>query len=88
MALLKRKVNKLMKRYNSSMNSSITKSKEQYHKLFLESRQELPVDEEDQISLVAEDDLLQSTKMTNIPNRKQIKALSARVIEEVAKRED
>lgn len=88
MFLLKRKLYKLMKGYKGDMNSSINQSKDKYHALFLESRKALPADEDDQISLAAEDDLLQSSKMTNVPNRKQIKALSARLIEVAAKRED
>ncbi|KAM8704413.1 hypothetical protein ACLKA7_008937 [Drosophila subpalustris] len=88
MLLLKRKLYKLMKGYKADMSSSIAQSRDQYHHLFLNSHKGICADDNDRMSKVGEDDLLTSTKMTNVPNRKQIKALSARLMEAVAKRED
>ncbi|XP_034485649.1 ankyrin repeat domain-containing protein 26-like [Drosophila innubila] len=88
MLLLKRKLYKLMKAYKPDMNSSIAQSKDKYHNLFLVSHKGRSADDNDRMSMVAEDDLLQSNKMTNVPNRKQIKALSARLMEVAAKRDE
>lgn len=89
MLLLKRKLYKLMKGYKAAdMSSSIVQSRDQYHHLFLDNHKGISADDNDRMSKVGEDDLLTSTKMTNVPNRKQIKALSARLMEAVAKRDD
>ncbi|XP_034116400.2 uncharacterized protein LOC117576005 [Drosophila albomicans] len=88
MTVLKRKVHKLMKAYKPIMNEPIQPRKEEYHKLFLQGFSGTCPDDEDRTSMMAVEDELMSSKMTNVPNRKQIKAQSARLIEAVAKRDD
>ncbi|KAH8417082.1 hypothetical protein KR222_002895 [Zaprionus bogoriensis] len=87
MALLKRKVYKLMKAYKTKMKSEITKYTEQYHEEFLTTLNQLENNDGDQIEVRNVDDALKSSKMDNVPNRKQIKAQSIRVLE-IVRRED
>jgi len=47
------------------------------------------VDTEEQAPTAPEDDILQENKtMANVPNRKQIKAQSAKLVEELSKRDE
>ncbi|KAH8359706.1 hypothetical protein KR093_008423, partial [Drosophila rubida] len=87
MAVLKRKVQTLMKAYNSDMELSIKRNRDEYHNMFLETFTGICGDDDDRNSLAVEDDIM-SAKITNVPNRKQIKAQSARLLEAVAKREE
>jgi len=89
--LLKRKVYKLMKGYFVEMKPALIKrNKEEYHADFLASRYHFEATEdEDQQAVSQEQDLLQENKtMANIPNRKQIKAASAKYLEDMAKKND
>ncbi|KAH8310265.1 hypothetical protein KR044_000324, partial [Drosophila immigrans] len=91
MHLLKRKVYKLMKGYLVEMKPAMIKrNKEEYHIDFLASRYYYEAaEDDDQQAVSQEQDLLQENKtMANIPNRKQIKAASAKFIEDMAKREE
>ncbi|XP_034488067.1 uncharacterized protein LOC117792159 [Drosophila innubila] len=91
MHLLKRKVYKLMKGYLVEMKPAmINRNKEEYHADFLASRYYFEATEDDDQQAVSqEQDLLQENKtMANIPNRKQIKAASAKFLEDMAKRDE
>ncbi|KAH8417081.1 hypothetical protein KR222_002896 [Zaprionus bogoriensis] len=87
MAMLKRKVYKLMKSYTPEMQSKVENSKNKYHMAFLKAK-ELPDnidgDQQDTKNIDDDDD---STKNVNIPNRKQIKAQSVKVLQ-CMRRED
>ncbi|KAH8310668.1 hypothetical protein KR044_002459, partial [Drosophila immigrans] len=87
MTLLKRKLHTLMRAYGTQMESSIKQSKNEYHNIFLEGLKTRSDDDDRKSMRVIEDELLTS-KMTHVPNRKQIKALSARLIEAAVKREE
>ncbi|XP_051863268.1 uncharacterized protein LOC133837566 isoform X2 [Drosophila sulfurigaster albostrigata] len=91
MHLLKRKVYKLMKGYLVEMKPAmIQRNKEEYHIDFLASRYYYEAaEDDDQQAVSQEQDLLQENKtMAHIPNRKQIKAASAKFLEDMAKRDD
>ncbi|KAH8359707.1 hypothetical protein KR093_008424, partial [Drosophila rubida] len=91
MHLLKRKVYKLMKGYLVEMKPAMIKrNKEEYHIDFLASRYYYEATEDDDQQAVSqEQDLLQENKtMAHIPNRKQIKAASAKCLEDMAKRDE
>lgn len=88
MHLLKRKLYRLMKAYGKTKTPvMIVEHRNAYHTSFLAScRDKENVEEDQQQGTVIEDD--QDKAMVNIPNRKQIKAQSARLVEEVLKRDD
>ncbi|KAH8278655.1 hypothetical protein KR018_006638 [Drosophila ironensis] len=91
MHMVKRKVYKLMKAYTVELKpAAIKRNMEEYHHDYLASldMMEAP-DQDEQAQTAPEDDLLQETKtMANVPNRKQIKAQSAKLVEESAKRDE
>lgn len=91
MHMVKRKIYKLMKAYAVELKpATIKRNVEEYHVDFLASLDMYePVDNEEQAPTAPEDDILQENKtMANVPNRKQIKAQSAKLVEELAKRDE
>ncbi|XP_039489994.1 uncharacterized protein LOC120450850 [Drosophila santomea] len=91
MHMVKRKIYKLMKAYAVELKpATIKRNVEEYHADFLASLDMYePVDNEEQAPTAPEDDILQENKtMANVPNRKQIKAQSAKLVEELAKRDE
>ncbi|KAH8369389.1 hypothetical protein KR009_009634 [Drosophila setifemur] len=91
MYMVKRKIYKLMKAYTVELKpAAIKKNVEEYHTDFLASLDSNePVDNDEPTQNAPEDDILQENKtMANVPNRKQIKAQSAKLVEELAKREE
>ncbi|EDW55198.1 uncharacterized protein LOC6614216 [Drosophila sechellia] len=91
MHMVKRKIYKLMKAYAVELKpATIKRNVEEYHADFLASLDMYePVDNEEQAPNAPEDDILQENKtMANVPNRKQIKAQSAKLVEELAKRDE
>lgn len=88
MALLKRKVYKLMQAFNrlGIKKDKLPIGREKYHQEFLNSLQIPEVVEEEQGVANQDDDYIKA--MMTIPNSKQLKALSAKVCEEVVKREE
>ncbi|TDG42786.1 hypothetical protein AWZ03_010798 [Drosophila navojoa] len=91
MNTLKRKVYKLMKHYSDKMLPSLQKSKQAYHEQFLATyeRREPYNDEDQQTGMTMGGDLLEDTRVNiNVPNRKQIKAQSARIVESAIRREE
>ncbi|EDV48118.1 uncharacterized protein LOC6553199 [Drosophila erecta] len=91
MHMVKRKIYKLMKAYAVELKpATIKRNVEEYHADFLASLDLYePVDNEEQAPNAPEDDILQENKtMANVPNRKQIKAQSAKLVEELAKRDE
>lgn len=91
MNTLKRKMYKLMKGYSDKMLPSLKKSKQEYHEKFLatvEGREGYH-DDDQHTGMNVGGDLLEDTKDNiNVPNRKQIKAQSARIVENAIKREE
>lgn len=88
MHMVKRKIYKLMKAYTVELKAAtIKRNVEEYHADFLASLDMYePVDNDEPPQTAPEDDILQENKtMANVPNRKQIKAQSAKLIEELAK---
>ncbi|XP_064550253.1 uncharacterized protein LOC135436549 [Drosophila montana] len=88
MTFLKRSVYKLMKGYSPQMSASLKQSKNSYHLAFLatfEHRETNQGEEQDIVALG--DDLINDRTMANIPNRKRIKAQSAKILEEASKRD-
>ncbi|BFF89572.1 uncharacterized protein DMAD_08305 [Drosophila madeirensis] len=91
MHIVKRKVYKLMKGYTVELRpATIKRNVEEYHADFLASLDMFePIDNDGQQQAVPEEDLLQENKtMANVPNRKQIKAQSAKLVEELSKRDE
>ncbi|KAH8344362.1 hypothetical protein KR084_010180 [Drosophila pseudotakahashii] len=91
MHMVKRKIYKLMKAYAVELKpATVKRNVEEYHADFLASLDMYePVDTEEQAPTAPEDDILQENKtMANVPNRKQIKAQSAKLVEELAKRDE
>nr|AAX33652.1 Dbuz\CG14609f-PA [Drosophila buzzatii] len=88
MHYLKRKVYKLMQAFTPSMAASFGQSRERYHQFYLEKVEPTRVYDDDQQDGPKIDDLLEDRTLASIPNRKQIKAQSARLLEEAAKREE
>ncbi|KAL7728292.1 hypothetical protein ACLKA6_007398 [Drosophila palustris] len=87
MHLLKRKVYKLMKAYDyNTTPKMLAENREAYHVKFMANRVPNESVEEEQQGTVIEDD--PNKAMANIPSRKQIKAQSARLVEEASKREE
>ncbi|XP_030559272.1 uncharacterized protein LOC115761611 [Drosophila novamexicana] len=90
MHVLKRKVYRVMKLFNADMEASRQNCKEKYHSAYLATvnTNEFMDDDEDQTA-IADDDIIQDQKiMANVPNRKQIKMLSSRVVEQAVRREE
>ncbi|XP_064550311.1 uncharacterized protein LOC135436595 isoform X1 [Drosophila montana] len=89
MHLLKRKVYKLTKGYNADMMSSLKSSKQKYHADYLATIDKYDYfDENQQRGETVGEDLLQEQKtQANVPKRKQIKAQSARLLEEASRRD-
>ncbi|XP_064550277.1 uncharacterized protein LOC135436568 [Drosophila montana] len=88
MTFLKRSVYKLMKGYSPQMSASLKQSKNSYHLAFLATFEQRETNQGEEQDIVAlGDDLINDKTMANIPNRKRIKAQSARVVEEASKRE-
>ncbi|XP_032593173.1 uncharacterized protein LOC116805430 [Drosophila grimshawi] len=87
MNLLKRKVYKLMKSYKAIKRSDKDNSREKYHIEFLNTINYNPyIDEDEGHGAIVGEDLLQAQKtLANIPDRKQIKAQSSRLVEDHAK---
>ncbi|XP_017849560.1 uncharacterized protein LOC108604547 isoform X1 [Drosophila busckii] len=91
MHVLKRKVYKLMKGYLVEMKpATIKRNREEYHADFLATLDMFEqIDDEEPQPVVPEEDLLQENKKeANIPNRKQIKAQSVKLLEEQAKKDE
>lgn len=92
MHLLKRKVYTLLKGYLVELRPiTIKRNREEYHSDYLASRfiLEENKDEDDQPVSHDEDDMDEIKTSVNVPNRHQIKVLSAKYIEEmVAKRNE
>ncbi|XP_017104214.2 uveal autoantigen with coiled-coil domains and ankyrin repeats-like [Drosophila bipectinata] len=91
MHMVKRKIYKLMKAYTVELKpATIKRNVEEYHADFLASLDMYePVDADEPPPTAPEDDILQENKtMANVPNRKQIKAQSAKLIEELAKQNE
>ncbi|KAH8278652.1 hypothetical protein KR018_006622 [Drosophila ironensis] len=91
MHMVKRKVYKLMKAYTVELKpATIKRNMEEYHNDYLISLDMFePSETDDQQQAAPENDILQETKtMANVPNRKHIKAQSAKLVEESAKREE
>ncbi|EDV93398.1 uncharacterized protein LOC6564419 [Drosophila grimshawi] len=90
MHILKRKVYKLMKGYLVEMSPSIiARNKEEYHADFLASLEIVEeIDDDDQQSVLPEDLLVENKYNVHVPNRKQIKAQSAKFLDELAKRDE
>lgn len=91
MHMVKRKIYKLMKAYTVELKpTTIKRNVEEYHADFLASLDmNEPVDADEPPQTAPEDDILQENKtMANVPNRKQIKAQSAKLLEELAKRDE
>lgn len=88
MALLKRKVYKLMQAYNrlGIKKDKLPIGREKYHQEFLNTIQVPEVVEDEQGVAAIDDDYVKA--MMTIPNSKQLKALSAKVCEEVIKRDE
>lgn len=79
-----------MKLFNADMEASRQNCKEKYHSAYLATvnTNEFMDDDEDQTA-IADDDIIQDQKiMANVPNRKQIKMLSSRVVEQAVRREE
>ncbi|KAH8340750.1 cingulin-like protein 1 [Drosophila kikkawai] len=91
MHMVKRKIYKVMKAYTIELKpATIKRNVEEYHTDFLASLDmHEAVDTDEQPKTAPEDDILQENKtMANVPNRKQIKAQSAKLLEELAKRDE
>nr|AAX33649.1 Dbuz\CG14609c-PA [Drosophila buzzatii] len=90
MNTIKRKVYKLMKAYSGKMLPALKKSKEQYHQDFLNTFQQRELfNDSDRKTCTMSVDLMEETKVNiNVPSRKQIKAQSARLVEDAVKREE
>ncbi|XP_001359747.1 uncharacterized protein [Drosophila pseudoobscura] len=91
MHMVKRKIYKLMKGYTVELRrATIKRNVDEYHADYLASLDMLePIDNDEQQQAAPEEDLLQENKtMANVPNRKQIKAQSAKLVEELSKRDE
>ncbi|KAH8375055.1 uncharacterized protein LOC110188405 [Drosophila serrata] len=91
MHMVKRKIYKVMKAYTIELKpATIKRNVEEYHTDFLATLgMHETVDTDEQPQTAPEDDILQENKtMANVPNRKQIKAQSAKLLEELAKRDE
>ncbi|KAH8243935.1 hypothetical protein KR032_011572 [Drosophila birchii] len=91
MHMVKRKIYKVMKAYTIELKpATIKRNVEEYHIEFLASlNMQETVDTDEAPQTAPEDDILQENKtMANVPNRKQIKAQSAKLLEELAKRDE
>ncbi|XP_064550231.1 uncharacterized protein LOC135436541 [Drosophila montana] len=89
MNVLKRKLYKVMNLFNADMEPSKHKCKEKYHSTYLATvnTNAFMDDDEDQAAIA--DDIIQDQKiMANVPNRKQIKSLSNRTVEQAIRREE
>lgn len=83
--LLKRKVYALMKGYLMELRPvTIQRNRDEYHADYLASRIifDMIEDEEEQPVSLNDDNLDESKLIPNVPNRQQIKVLSAKYIEE------
>ncbi|EDW14140.2 uncharacterized protein LOC6572572 [Drosophila mojavensis] len=86
MSVLKRKMFKLTKAYKSEMESFIPLSVEKYHSDYMETCDAAKYSSEDQEqSAIPNDVLLNEKTLYDIPSRKQIKVLSAKVIDQAIK---
>lgn len=88
MHYLKRKLYKLMQAFTPAMAATIPQSRERYHRIYLEKAEPARVLDDDQQDGPKIDDLLEDRTLASIPNRKQIKAQSARLVEEASRREE
>ncbi|XP_017874694.1 PREDICTED: uncharacterized protein LOC108621720 isoform X1 [Drosophila arizonae] len=88
MHYLKRKVYKLMQSFTPAMAAAIPQSRERYHRIYLETVEPVRVLDDDQQDGPKIDDLLEDRTLASIPNRKQIKAQSARLVEEASRRDE
>ncbi|KAH8248302.1 hypothetical protein KR038_010540 [Drosophila bunnanda] len=91
MHMVKRKIYKVMKAYTIELKpATIKRNVEEYHTDFLATLgMQETVDTDEAQQTAPEDDILQENKtMANVPNRKQIKAQSAKLLEELAKRDE
>lgn len=92
MVLLKHKIYKLMNAYKSAkMESELMTSRQQYHDAFLESsnKLELLMDADHNVGISMGLDQMEENKaMVNVPNRKQIKAQSVKIVEDRIKRDE
>lgn len=78
-----------MKGYSDKMLPSLKKSKQEYHEKFLATFEQREAYNEDDQHMTIGGDLLEDTKVNmNVPNRKQIKAQSARIVENAIRREE
>ncbi|EDV41806.2 uncharacterized protein Dana_GF17661 [Drosophila ananassae] len=85
---VKRKIYKLMKQYPQDVSPTTAEANaERYHVDYLASLDEQEeIDDDAGAQGAPEDDLLQESKaMATVPSRKQIKAQSAKLMEEIAK---
>ncbi|XP_023176767.1 uncharacterized protein LOC111603417 isoform X2 [Drosophila hydei] len=92
MVLLKHKIYKLMNAYKSAkMESELITSRQKYHNAFLESsnKLELLMDADHNVGISMGLDQMEENKaMVSVPNRKQIKAQSVKIVEDRIKRDE
>lgn len=86
MSVLKRKIFKLTKAYDEKMESHIPLSVEKYHSDYMDTCDKVKYSSEDQEpSPILNDVLLNEKTLHDIPSRKHIKVLSAKVIDQAIK---
>ncbi|XP_023176769.1 uncharacterized protein LOC111603419 [Drosophila hydei] len=88
MHYLKRKVYKLMQGFTPNMAATFDISRERYHREYMEKIEPPKTADDDQQDGPKIDDLGEERTIASIPNRKQIKAQSAKIVEEAVKREE
>lgn len=88
MAVLKRKVFKLMRAFNPKMEASIKDCREKYHIQFLEVFNSSDTYDGEQQEVKNMDDDIMESKTLNVPTNKQIKAQSVKVLENVKREEE
>ena len=94
MYVVKRRLHKLMKAYKAELTKDqIIKNREEYHNTYISSIEldELSMSQHQVPPMegIEEEDLMLETKiMQYVPNRKQIKALSSKIVEEQLKKDD
>lgn len=88
MALLKRKVFRLMRAFNPKLEASIKVCKEKYHTEFLDVFNNSDNYDGEQQEVKNIDDDIMETKALNVPSNKQIKAQSLKVLENVKREEE
>ena len=90
MNVVKNKVMKLVRGFKFDVNADVINNcKYQYHIQFLEDMEagEIEAEDEQAGKPREDDDMLNDAKlMQSVPNRKQIKAMSARLVEEMIRK--